>query len=309
MSDEEHHQVDQDHSRKQRAGDRALERLGIVSNNWTVGDWIIILLAITMGMAIVIIAVCGYVFSEWEWTGLTKPKLRTFWDWLDLLIVPTVLALGGYLFTRSENNRTLEIANKQREVDREIAEQRGQDDALQAYLDQIGQLLLDEERSLRESKVGDEERTFARARTKEVLWKLSPHRKRNVLQFLYEACLIKRDNKVIDLSGADLRNAYLWKLDLKNADLTGTDIKGANLSEAKLSGADLRGSMLGRADLREANLVGVDLSNAKEWTEDQLIAAHLEGATMPNNHTYEDWLKDKEGRGRIWRTAALLNSR
>src|ERR671921_588512 len=95
MSDEEHHQVDQDHSRKQRAGDRALERLGIVSNNWTVGDWIIILLAITMGMAIVIIAVCGYVFSEWEWTGLTKPKLRTFWDWLDLLIVPTVLALGG----------------------------------------------------------------------------------------------------------------------------------------------------------------------------------------------------------------------
>jgi Pentapeptide repeats (8 copies) len=204
---------------------------------------------------------------------------------------------GGYLFTRSENNRTLEIANKQREVDREIAEQRGQDDALQAYLDQIGQLLLDEERSLRESKVGDEERTFARARTKEVLWKLSPHRKRNVLQFLYEACLIKRDNKVIDLSGADLRNAYLWKLDLKNADLTGTDIKGANLSEAKLSGADLRGSMLGRADLREANLVGVDLSNAKEWTEDQLIAAHLEGATMPNGHTYEDWLKDKEGRG------------
>jgi uncharacterized protein YjbI with pentapeptide repeats len=55
--------------------------------------------------------------------------------------------------------------------------------------------------------------------------------------------------------------------------------------------------MLGRADLREANLVGVDLSNAKEWTEDQLIAAHLEGATMPNGHTYEDWLKDKEGRG------------
>ena len=204
---------------------------------------------------------------------------------------------GGYLFTRSENNRTLEIANKQREVDREIAEQRGQDDALQAYLDQIGQLLLDKERPLRESKVGDEERTFARARTKEVLWKLSPQRKRNVLQFLYEACLIKRDNKVIDLSGADLRNAYLWKLDLKNADLTGTDIKGAYLSEAKLSGADLRGSMLGRADLREANLVGVDLSNAKEWTEDQLIAAHLEGATMPNGHTYEDWLKDKEGRG------------
>src|SRR5919112_578378 len=130
MSDEEHHQVDQDHSRKQRAGDRALERLGIDSNNWTVGDWIIILLAIAMGMAILIIAVCGYIFSEWEWTGLTQPKLRTFWDWLRLLIVPIVLALGGYLFTRSENRRT-----------QQIEEQRAQETALQAYLEQITPLV------------------------------------------------------------------------------------------------------------------------------------------------------------------------
>jgi hypothetical protein len=27
---------------------------------------------------------------------------KTFWDWLNLLIVPVVLAIGGYLFTRSE---------------------------------------------------------------------------------------------------------------------------------------------------------------------------------------------------------------
>jgi uncharacterized protein YjbI with pentapeptide repeats len=124
---------------------------------------------------------------------------------------------------------------------------------------------------------------------------LSPHRKRNVLQFLYEACLIKRDNKIIHLSGADLMNAYLWKLDLRNADLRGADIKGADLSEADLSGADLRGSMLGEANLRGAYLIGADLDNAKEWTEDQLIAAHLEGATMPNGQKYEDWLKDREG--------------
>jgi hypothetical protein len=32
-----------------------------------------------------------------------------------------------------------------------------------------------------------------------------------------------------------------------------------------------------------------------ELLEEQ--AASLEGATMPNGQTYEEWLKDKEGRG------------
>ena len=47
---------------------------------------------------------------RWKWTGLPE---RTLWDWLSLLIVPVVLALGGYLFTRSENRRTQEVADQQ----------------------------------------------------------------------------------------------------------------------------------------------------------------------------------------------------
>ena len=54
----------------------------------------------------------------------------TLWDWLDLLIIPFVLALGGYLFTRSENRSN-----------REIADDRRQDDTLQAYLDGMSQVL------------------------------------------------------------------------------------------------------------------------------------------------------------------------
>src|SRR5215212_48906 len=55
----------------------------------------------------------GYLFG-WKWTGLPR---ETLWDWLDLLIVPTVLALGGYLFTRSENQRARETAEKERTLD------------------------------------------------------------------------------------------------------------------------------------------------------------------------------------------------
>src|SRR5918994_5299687 len=131
-------------------------------------------------LAFLLIVICGYLFG-WKWTGLPK---QTLWDWLDLLIVPVVLALGGYLFTRFESQRTQQNAEKQRdldrkianertETDRHIADQRRQDDTLQAYLDQIGQLLLDKDRPLRESQEGDEGRTLARARTLTVLTRLA----------------------------------------------------------------------------------------------------------------------------------------
>jgi hypothetical protein len=141
-------QVDEESQRSEHnAGDRLLKTLGIDPNKWTVGDRRIALLGIGIGVAIVIISICGYAFG-WAWTGLTgpgltEPKLRTFWDWLSLLIVPIVLALGGYLFTRSESRRTKEDAERQRAVDREIADERRQDDTLQAYLDGMSQLLTD----------------------------------------------------------------------------------------------------------------------------------------------------------------------
>ena len=34
-----------------------------------------------------------------------QPFEITLWDWLDLLIMPVVLAIGEYLFTRSESRR------------------------------------------------------------------------------------------------------------------------------------------------------------------------------------------------------------
>jgi hypothetical protein len=85
------------------------------------------------GVAVLFAAIVifgGYYF-EWKWTGYPK---RTPWDWVDLLVIPSVLALGGYLFTRSENLRRDKIAEDQRAVDRELADQRRQDDTLQACL-------------------------------------------------------------------------------------------------------------------------------------------------------------------------------
>jgi uncharacterized protein YjbI with pentapeptide repeats len=243
-------QVDQEQPNEQIAGDRLLKALGIDPNKWTAGDRRIALLGIGIVLTIVIIAVCGYAF-EWAWTGLTKPQQRTFWDWLSLLIVPIVLALGGYLFTRSESRRTKEDAERQRAVDREIADERRQDDTLQTYLDQMGQLLLDKDRPLRESKKNDEVRTLARARTITTLGMLDPSRKATLLEFLYESGLIEaQDGPIVDLQDADLREAHLDRIVLR-----GTQLSGVNLEKARLGAANLDMAHLRSAKLRGANLL------------------------------------------------------
>jgi hypothetical protein len=55
----------------------------------------------------------------------------TLWDWIKLLIVPAVIAGGGLWFNA-----------QQRERDQQIASDRAQDEALQAYLDQMSDMLI-----------------------------------------------------------------------------------------------------------------------------------------------------------------------
>jgi hypothetical protein len=58
------------------------------------------------------------------------------------MMVPAVIAAGGIWFNRQQRQRELEIA-----------EQRAQDEALQAYLEQMSQMLTDKERTLRRGLV------------------------------------------------------------------------------------------------------------------------------------------------------------
>src|SRR5574341_1743595 len=69
---------------------------------------------------------------------------KTLWDWMDLLIIPFVLALGAYFFNRSERRNEIEVAEKARQTDREIAADRQNEATLQNYLDKMTDLLLKE---------------------------------------------------------------------------------------------------------------------------------------------------------------------
>ena len=195
---------------------------------------------------IAVLVVFGLIASAVA-SAVDKP----LWAWLNLLIIPVVLAIGGYWFTSSQNRAT-----------QAAAERRAQDEALQSYLNQMGQLLLDKETQLLHPEEGDDARTLARAWTLTVLPRLDGLRKRSVVQFLYESGLITKDHVVIDLTGAHLAAVNLTSANLKGANLRGAYMARVNLVDARLSEADLGNAKLFGANLSLAKLDGANLSEA-----------------------------------------------
>jgi len=150
-----------------------------------------------------------------DWTGLNAahmdgqghelPRAKTLWDWLQLLLVPLILLGGGYLLNQSEKRRSWNQQTR-----------RAQDAALQSYLDQMTQLLLRE--NLSKTTSNTEVRSVARARTLTAVRSLDGKRKAAVLQFLFEAGLLgreelKEEDAIVDLTGADLQGIELQAAD------------------------------------------------------------------------------------------------
>jgi hypothetical protein len=289
--------------------------------------WVaIVVVAIVLAVVILLIVV-GYGFDWTGFNGYNKVTIthtisgtnagtttrtedyqpgKTLWDWLQLLFVPSVLTLGAVWFTARQNH-DLQIAERQREAERELAVDKYREEALETYIDKMSELLL--EKHLRKPQTKDDVRGVARVRTLRVLPGLDNERKRNVIQFLHESGLINKDDPIIDLHEADLRGASLDEAELEGANLSGAKLMeanlaraklmeanlaraklmGADLSRANLSDAYLQGANLSDADLRDAKLDGVDLQEANlegatgisvEGLEKK--AKTLKGATMPD---------------------------
>jgi uncharacterized protein YjbI with pentapeptide repeats len=231
----------------------------------------------------VLIIVGGYVW-DWKWTGFHG---TTLWDWLQLLVLPVVVAVGGLWFTMRQHCISRALAQQQDENSARIADDNQQEAALQAYLNHLSQLLLDKQ--LKESPPGSSIRELAQARTLTTVWHVGRSRKGIVLRFLHQANLIARNNAVVELEGADLSHAQLGGIDLRAADLRGANLRqadlrgarldGVHLGGANLGGADLRGAALNGADLSRADLAGADLSGA-DLTGSDLTGAKLDGAIL-----------------------------
>jgi uncharacterized protein YjbI with pentapeptide repeats len=226
----------------------------------------------------------------WSTTGFLEKSL---WDWLQLLIVPFVLAFGALVFQLANTRTESHIAQQRYEQDQKIALDKQHEDLLQAYLDRVAELLLEKKLGASDPLDSIEVRQIARVRTITILTQVNAQRIGYIFTFLREAELMSTApmRSIVSLEHADLRavewgkatliNADLRRADLRganlsNADLSGASLNGANLRGANLTNADLRGANLTNADLREATLINADLSRAT------LTDANLRGANLSN---------------------------
>src|SRR5215204_1772288 len=265
-------------------------------------------------LCVVLLIILALLSGEWLWWPLTdyiQPEDPT--QRKDLVNV-FVLIVGGVVafLIASAAMGNLYMTRRNLRQQRELDERRAQDDALQAYYEQVGDLLT-------EHKLGEVQnrnhpvRLLAQAQTQTVLRRVDGKRKGDLVRFLSGGQLIGGENIIslagVDLSRADLKDANLCgavlgaanlsRADLSIANLRGVDLSGANLSRADLSEANLTEAGLGAANLTRANLSGARLRRA------DLILANLSGANlygakfasaiMPNQQKYEDWIKTQEG--------------
>jgi uncharacterized protein YjbI with pentapeptide repeats len=210
--------------------------------------WWRVLLSLAAVVAVSLLVWDGWLFG----TGFTG---KAVWDWLQLLIIPVVLAGAALWWSWQQSKVEREVGEQRRKADLEIAQDQQREHALQESLNRMSAWLLDTK--LRESREGDEIRQVARAQTLTVLRRLDGERKGALLKFLYEAKLLE----IVAVREANLRDidlflAHLPQANLRGADLTRADFTGADLSGADLSGANLRGALLVEAILTEADLSG-----------------------------------------------------
>jgi hypothetical protein len=160
-------------------------------------------------------------------------------NWLPIvgaLLVALVIALGilgitWQLEKKLENQRArqaLKLENQRAEAERDLAEQRAQDEVLQAYLDQMSQLILDRkllevEQGVPVHEPGDPVHTLAQARTSTAILTLDAEHNESVTHFLINSGLAVRSEDSArllrgstlshaKLSGAHLPNAAIWAM-------------------------------------------------------------------------------------------------
>jgi uncharacterized protein YjbI with pentapeptide repeats len=239
------------------------------------------------------------IISNFKWSGFQK---KSFWDWLQLLIIPLMLALGAFYLNSAADFR-----------DYQIAQERKQQEILTDYFSKMQGLIVETKKSKQtpgskesnsEERLLTEFRPTAQALTLSVLEQLDGERKGKVITYLAESQLITVDNNKpypqpeINLYGANLKGMVLNDVDqvetvdkkplgvvIDKADITNSNIKNVKLFE----GSQLRESDFSEANLTDVYFTGADMQGAKfiksQMTNVDLSNTNLTSANFDNVET------------------------
>src|SRR5215211_190501 len=175
-------------------------------------------------IALILGGVVFIVGSYWFWGVLVdyiKPKdagarngvVQTF----ALLLAGAVGIIGGIVGILN-----LQTSRRNLQQQHELEEQRAQEDALQSYFEQMGDLLTNHNLIKTDR---EDIRQLAQGQTLTVLARLDQRRQGSLARFLHGAGLIRRGKAIISLRGA-----ILVGVDLYYADLSGTFLINAGLT-------------------------------------------------------------------------------
>ncbi|MCX6830202.1 MAG: pentapeptide repeat-containing protein [candidate division Zixibacteria bacterium] len=225
-----------------------------------------------------------YSISKSWWPQSSGFYEKTLWDWVDLLIIPAGLALGGVLFALLER-RTEYAISEDRELQRN----------LETYLDRMAELLLNKD--MRASRSDAEVLCVARARTHIALEELDGRRKSEVVRFLIEMNLLglpmanehissehyvsltntdlsETQLVLFSLDRVDLKRVSFWKANLKGTFFRGADLQEADFAGAIMTEACFEGAALLSTFFEKTYLFGASFENAN------CFAAQFEGAYL-----------------------------
>ena len=228
-----------------------------------------------ISLSILLVIIISNWISNFKWSGFQK---KSFWDWLQLLIVPLMLAFGAFYLNYASETR-----------DKQIAEEGKQQELLKDYFSKMQTLIVETKKSkdsqpkivetkksVETTKSKDSQPNpdgspllpefipIAQALTLAVLDELDGKRKGKVISYLADSKLITaniKDQKSKPV--IDLRKANLKEIVLEDVSLDGLSITGADMTEAKLTEVILTNSNLVSSKFINATLDTVDFSGSK----------------------------------------------
>jgi hypothetical protein len=216
--------------------------------------WIKGLLSVLLfSLSIFLVIIISNWISNFKWSGFQK---KSFWDWLQLLIVPLMLAFGAFYLNYASETR-----------DKQIAEEGKQQELLKDYFSKMQTLIIEANKLSKSQweplehfaneKLPGQFQPIAQALTLAVLDELDGLRKGKVITYLAESGFITKETFTINLNGANLQ-----KLELKGVSLNSVIINKADMTGAKLTNLEFTDSDLGASNFSQANLDGVNFSSA-----------------------------------------------
>src|SRR5215217_7312645 len=208
-----------------------------------------------------LIALIGLLASAYE--KIFSPRVRRTIS-TNAPLVSALIALLGVLIAQIVNTHLTRTTQENQQL---LDQEARQNYELQSYLSTVGELPTNPD------PAAD---TAAQAQTLTVLPDLDPEQKRTVMQFLYQADLINKDNPRIRLFYADLTSANLKGTDAQENKfvLENVNLRGVNLADADLEYISMKGS-----NLSNSHLVNTDLSNA-DLSDANLYHAYLDNVDL-----------------------------